>query len=456
MLSEAEKLVAYVEELKLATSNNDKIELLKDALTEPLFKEMVQLALDPTLSYNVSKVPYQKSDGPLFKKQYSVREVFDYLKVMSSKSGMNNDEKIILSEMVSTSKELHQIANMIVKKKLDCGVKAKMVNKAVPGTIFVCPYMRCSGVEQIHRITYPAYLNVKADGMFLNIFLNGKESPVYKTRPGNIFPLNRPDIDDILMKGFDYGYEVLMGEARVWSQKFKKYLPRKIGNGILNSILQGTPSEEVLSSHEKIILTVWDIVPGEDFYKGESWIPYKDRWGDLQDCIGEFDNEEDPAYVNLISNVIVNSEEDAYKIAQVWINSGLEGGVLKDKKFFWKNHTSPYCIKLKAEKVCELRITGWELGEGKYSGVMGSVRCETEDGKLEVWVSGWTDEERNWDWDDYIGKIISVKFNEVIESKSKDATSLFLPRVSRNEETSFVEFRLDKDEADTLEEVLKK
>ena len=44
--------------------------------------------------------------------------------------------------------------------------------------------------------------------------------------------------------------------------------------------------------------------------------------------------------------------------------------------------------------------------------------------------------------EDIVGKIITVKYNEVIQDKKKDKKSLFLP--------IFVEIRLDKTKADIL------
>jgi hypothetical protein len=87
---------------------------------------------------------------------------------------------------------------------------------------------------------------------------------------------------------------------------------------------------------------------------------------------------------------------------------------------------------------------------------MGSVTCESEDGGLIVNVSGWNDVERTWNWDDHIGKLIDVVFNETITRKTDDIYSLFLPRVSKDDRAAFVEFRMDKTVADTTEEILKK
>lgn len=132
----------------------------------------------------------------------------------------------------------------------------------------------------------------------------------------------------------------------------------------------------------------------------------------------------------------------------------------------WKNHTSTEQIKLKSEKVCELIITGYEHGTGKYEGGIGSFNCISHDGAVVVNVgSGLSDYERGFerldnadsskglslvcgfDGNRYIGSIISVKFNELIQSESKETYSLFLPR--------FIEIRHDKTEADSLETIKK-
>lgn len=129
----------------------------------------------------------------------------------------------------------------------------------------------------------------------------------------------------------------------------------------------------------------------------------------------------------------------------------------------WKSHTSPEQIKLKAEKEAELEVLGYVPGTGDNIGGIGSLCCVSSCRNLKVDVSGLTkamrgiervdkkDSSKGWkviegfDCNCHNGKIITVKFNELIESDSKDTYSLFLPR--------FVEERADKNEADTLERI---
>jgi hypothetical protein len=74
---------------------------------------------------------------------------------------------------------------------------------------------------------------------------------------------------------------------------------------------------------------------------------------------------------------------------------------------------------------------------------MGSVLAETSDGLLEVSIgSGFNDDDRELTPEDVLGKIVTVKYNEIIRDKNRDKASLFLP--------IYQEFRLDKNTADEM------
>lgn len=104
-------------------------------------------------------------------------------------------------------------------------------------------------------------------------------------------------------------------------------------------------------------------------------------------------------------------------------------------------------VKIKAELSCELKCIGIKEGKGKYRGMIGSIICESADGRVKVDVNLRTDEDRMQPDDFYLDKIIEVKYNEKVDSKSKDGVwSLFLP--------VFMEIRFDKDVADKFEEIL--
>ena len=92
-------------------------------------------------------------------------------------------------------------------------------------------------------------------------------------------------------------------------------------------------------------------------------------------------------------------------------------------------------------------MIGFNPGEGKFTGMVGSLIVASSDRKVEVAISGFSDALRkeitdNFDTE-WFGKICAVKYNERIGSKDKNREgidSFFLPR--------FEEKRSDKEIAD--------
>ena len=98
---------------------------------------------------------------------------------------------------------------------------------------------------------------------------------------------------------------------------------------------------------------------------------------------------------------------------------------------------------MKAELEADLYCTGITPGTGKYHGKIGSLECHSKGGTVVVNVgTGLNDDERSWDPTEFIGKIVSVKYNALIDDKKTGQKSLFLP--------VFVEIRDDKKTPDVL------
>ena len=127
---------------------------------------------------------------------------------------------------------------------------------------------------------------------------------------------------------------------------------------------------------------------------------------------------------------------------------GHEGAVLKAATAIWKDGTSKEQIKMKMALDCDLVVKGFLEGEGKFEGNLGALMCESSDGWLKTNISGFNDAMRREIWghkDDYLGKIVTVRFNDVMVKEGQPA-ALFLPR--------FIEFREDKSDADDLNRIL--
>lgn len=112
-----------------------------------------------------------------------------------------------------------------------------------------------------------------------------------------------------------------------------------------------------------------------------------------------------------------------------------------------KTHEIKACLEV------ELRIVGMLDGKatGKNASTFGSLDMVSEDEKLRVAVTGFSDELRQYIFDnwheEFYGQVCTVKANQLLmPSKSNKHYSLFLP--------NYVEIRHDRKEADDIERII--
>jgi ATP-dependent DNA ligase len=79
----------------------------------------------------------------------------------------------------------------------------------------------------------------------------------------------------------------------------------------------------------------------------------------------------------------------------------------------------------------DLRIIGWNEGNGKYTGAIGSFVCQTDDGEYRVSVSGMPDDMHFSNPNIWMNRIIEVAYFDVSQSKNNSYKSLRFPRLKR-------------------------
>jgi ATP-dependent DNA ligase len=220
-----------------------------------------------------------------------------------------------------------------------------------------------------------------------------------------------------------------------------KLLPRKEGNGILNSVLQGGE----LPQGVDIEYHVWNQLTEEHWAAGRTFINYDSSFN----CCGNAVKLLDSPRIKLIEHAYFETLEQANAFNEIQLSKGLEGSVMKTLSHKWKSGTSNECVKLKKTKEVDLLWVSSVEGEGRNRGRLGAMLLKSSCGKLEVKCgTGFSDAEREMLWDSKpeLPCIVTVAANDVINSKGKESASLFLPR--------FIELRRDKDEADNLERIV--
>jgi len=443
-MSSLKQVYKKLEKIANTPSTNDKVALLKEYLKDQYFKKTVKYALSGDMKFHIKKLP--KFEPSLMKG--TADQIFEFLKSLSKQTGTSNSDKKKLVQMCSIDKETHEVIRRICNKDLRCGASAKLVNKAKSGTVNTIPYMRCSTSKKLDNIQYPAVVQEKADGMFVHIMVNKKCQVKIITRNGkNVFALKhlKKEIRKAAVKEKILRNIVFDGELLV--QKNKKILNRKTGNGILNSCIHNTVNSE---DAECIVFRGWDSIKLKNFYNGHDLDHYVSRFSVFQYLVKTIANK------NLVDSIIsktVNSYPEAKEFYEWVRKNGGEGAVLKNIFAEWKDHTSTNQVKMKNISEAELVLVGIKKGreDTKWKDHVGSLVFESECGKLKVSVGGLSDDEHLRDIEDWkkeIGTIWTVEFDEVIVDKKTKVHSLFLPRNA--------EIRVDKNKADTLNEIMKR
>jgi len=464
---EVKEIMECVDTLKKESSSLQKIELLKGFLKDEEFRIFVEMSLDETLHYNVKKLP---NDVPRHTEP-DFYMLVEYLHFLSSKQGANAKEKQELAAWV-IDKDWEGLITKIISKDLKCGAGPKLINAASPGSITVFPYCGCSTSKKITNIHFPAYFQIKEDGLFANIF-RSKDKISYFSRNGNEFVFPEDSLKQKIDKKFPVHHEKTMvytGEFRIL--KDGKWLPRKTSNGIVNKALKKNQTQQEYES-VSIHFICWDIIPEENFWEGTYDVGYNKRFKELDflepfapGIIGESEGRLHLSYTR-----IINSVKEGQNFALDLINFGEEGGIIKNFDSKWQDTHSTTQIKLKAgdigdgnEQECELRVVDWYYGKPgtKYEKCLGGLICESEDGLLNTRIGGgYSNLQRGFLGLDndanpiilenikefientYLDEIITARFNEAIKAKTSKQWSLFSAR--------FIEVRFDKKIADTLE-----
>ncbi len=430
--------------------NSDGSRLFKEAKLKefgtkyPLFVRLFNRTYSPEYVYGIKKVPNVVNFGVMNLSDAwpSVEATLDRLTTRTITGNAARDE---VASLMSTllPQEAKVLENML-KGDLRCGVNISSINKCFPGTIPEYPYMRCSLQKgsNIDKFNWKdgIYSQEKADGMFANVFVSAGGEVKITSRNGTMFAnVEFQAFIDEFLKVASFGY-CYNGELLVAEQNGSewKILPREIGNGVLNSVLKGGSFEK----NQKPFYFIWDKVTVSNAVAGGKFVmPYRERYEQVKKLKGQF--------FHPIPTKIVFSLKEAFEHYVQMTAKGHEGTVIKNPEAIWADGTSKDQIKMKVEAEVDLIVRGFNAGNGKNEKWFGSLICESADGLVQTNVSGFSDKDRERitkEMDEWIDKkIITVRANSLMPNDN-GPRRLFLPR--------FVEERLDKSEADSLEKII--
>lgn len=415
-----------LKELESTNSRNEKIRILEGNKT-PEMRKLLEL------TYDTIKYKYWITNLNLDYQECGVQSfgAFAFEKLLEplyTRKLTGNAAIAYMQDLISDlTPECQSIIFRILDRDLHCGINIKTAEKVFGDIVFKIPYMRCSLMDKVKNVKFPAMLQVKMDGTYRTFIKNGSSITAY-SRSGEAY--RHPKIESILSQD-EYPNGAYIGELIVNGLDGDSSEIRYASNGALNS----------LEPPEDVTFYVWDLLTLDELSNKASNVKYSERFDRIPNAPSDYP-------VQCVGFINVDSLDEARHYASEWISLGYEGAVLKDLQAPFKDGTSKFQIKMKQEFEIDVKCTGFTEGKGKFASTFGAIEFESADGKLTGQCSGLPDalrEDIAKQKSDYIGKILTIKGNGITLAKNSQIYGVMHPQ--------FCLWRSDKSEADNIERI---
>lgn len=410
------EVINIINQLRSTSSTNNKIKILKDNSDNEILKKVLWYTYNDSLQYGFSEKKLRELLDNFVETMCTIiyKNGFDMLEELS-KSNISDKlrEKVLFFISLKDDEEQELWIN-ILTKDLKCNISAKTINKAIPKLI---PEFNIQQAYPINK--YPLKPNT---WFVLEEKLNGINcsdvNGIMLSRQGKeITNLNHiiEQLNQLSFKGYYFNGELI----------------RKNKDGLTNGENFRETTSIVNSDAEdksNIDFIVFDLLPIDEFYQGESKLKYKERLALLKQLKQE---AIDKGLINLNIPKIYYEGNDITIINKYLDIATKEDkeGLMAIKNCKWKNKRHNGILKVKKFMSADCEIVGYEEGEGKLKGTLGAFVIDYKNNKVYV-GSGFTDLQRKTYWqnrDEYIGRILEVKFKEESKDKKTGLISLQFP-----------------------------
>lgn len=447
------KELSVLLEVELLTGNGsqkEKQRLISENLSEEMLY-IIDVCFNPFITTKLHKLEIEKTRGLIPPSSFPGFDIFKDLVEDLKKAPAANDSlrqransliNCKIDEDPKMDLALRDILMKILTKRMNIGIGAKLINKAVGRELIPDPSVMLASDDQKEVAGWnKIYCEEKYDGVRVIAVGNREKGFQFYTRAFN-------ELDKSKLSKIEAELIQVLHNSNTVSEVFfdgeLTDLNRKSVSGKVTQILKGTAPNDI---DKDFLFNVFDIEKAEVLKTGKGTIPFTKRRQELELLLGFLKED---SRVKLARQWVVDSMEETQKIYGLIVSMGGEGVILKPEDHVYECKRSKNWVKLKQIQDCDLEITGWFPGEGKREGFIGGFICKDSTGTLEVRIgSGFTDKdlkELSQDPDSLIGKIAAIQYNEPITDKF-GGRSLFLPR--------FIEIRNDKSQADDMSKMFK-
>jgi len=413
-------------------SQKKKQQLISQNLS-PRLEYILSICFDPFVTTKLHKLEYEDRDCKENPNLYD--EFFSLCEELKAAPAINDHLRSKAERLIESTGyhiELKKVLAKVLTKRMNIGIGAKLINKAVGKELIPDPSLMLA--EDDHKVLDKwgsIVCEEKYDGVRVICVVENR-NPKFYTRAFN-------ELDSKFLSRI--GNQILdlsQGIDGVFFDGELTDLDRKSVSGKVTQMMKGSPKESI---GDDLLFNIFDVEPTKTIKDGKGTSGYTERRALLE----QFFKNKSFENIKIAQKWEAKTKDELMPIYEQIVANGGEGVIMKDPSHVYECKRSKSWIKFKEVQDCDLVVTGWYPGEGKREGFIGGFICKDSSGEYQVKVgSGFTEQdliELSKDPNDIIGKIVAIQYNVPIEDKNGNK-SLFLPR--------FIEVRNDKTEPENL------
>lgn len=422
-----EKELEIIKMLQSKNKTTDKMKILRDNKDNDNLKRILEYCYNPYKKYKISeKKLIELLEETLLNDNSEDKDIEEGFKLLDDLANNNINDN--LRDRVKTylnNNNLREFWFMMITKNLNIGVNRTSLNKIWEGLIPTSNGgvdIKCMLGSKLDLKNLPKgimYVTEKLDGSRCLAIIKDGNIELY-SRQGQLIEGCNEIIEGI--KQLELNNVVLDGEITAKdvdiSEVYKETMKR----------LKNKKADKVGLQYN-----IFDIVTLKEFEDKKGVAKYSER----REVLNRLKDNE---HIHILPLLTIT--EDFDKVMEIhgeMKEKGAEGCMINlNKPYEFKR--SKTLIKVKVMLTCDLRIIGFEQGQGENKGILGAIICEYKNTTLKC-GSGFSKKLRKVIWDNprgYLGKIVEIQYFEETYSEATGLPSLRFP--------VFKQFRDDKTE----------
>jgi DNA ligase-1 len=292
------------------------------------------------------------------------------------------------------------------EKKPRIGVSTISVNKVFPGLIPKFSLQLCEKIDPATVIGEGWVLQPKYDGLRCVMIVEDHKFKGALSRSGR-------ELFNIEHIGLELAKAVKEGvfDGEIYGDDWNE----------TSSIVKASKATKFSKS---IKFYAFDLIPMSEWRSRSGQEPLKARLDSLSRVL-----KDKIPYVSIVPSYHVKTTKEAWDVAKDFNKDGYEGAVAKrlDRPYVFDR--SKEWVKMKFIETYDVKIVGYEEGQGKYEGLLGAFVCEMPVfgiGKTTTIVKvggGYTDVLREEFW-----KVRNKMIGKIIECQCQELTKDGVPR----------------------------